>query len=222
MSTNSVNKGLGERIHDRIADSVGRPGFWLCFVVIIASYPFYRAFTQQLPEPLPALSQVADFELATEHGEPYGTKQLRYKMWIVASICTACSDQVVEMGERLFQVQHRSRGVGKAFRVVTITRDPERDTPKALEAWAKGLRYSPRMWTLLTGPKAHLDTIHDDIFNSPAVQKELPSTRPDLEMRYKVALIDTVGQVRGYFDIRTDEGLESLLGSMRMVINRGY
>ena len=67
-----------------------------------------------------------------------------------------------------------------------------------------------------------MDTIHDNIFNPPAVQQKLPGSRPELEMRFKVALIDTEGQIRGYFDIRDDEGLEALLGAMRMVINRGY
>ena len=222
MSNDVPKKSLGDRIQDRVADLVGRPGFWLCFLCIIATYPFYRAFTQVLPKPLPVLSQVADFELSDEYGQPYGTKQVKYKMWVAVSICTACPDQVVEMGKRLFQIQHRSRGVGKRFRLVSITRDPERDTPKTLEAWGKGLRYSPRMWTLLSGPKAHLETIHDNIFNPPAVQQKLPGSRPDLETRFKVALIDTEGQIRGYFDIRDDEGLEALLGAMRMVINRGY
>ena len=143
---------------------MGRPGFWITFVCVIASYPLIHSYTHQLPEPLPALSQVTDFELSNEYGEPYGSKQLKYKMWIVAPMCTACSDQVDVMGERLFRVQHRSRGVKKVFRIVTITRDPERDTPKALETWASKLRYSPRMWTLLTGPKAHVHNILDNIY----------------------------------------------------------
>lgn len=222
MSSEQAAQSFGERVHDRVADWVGRPGFWLCFVCIIASYPFYRAFTQQLPDAMPVLSRVADFELSDEFGNPYGTKQLKYKMWIAASVCTACPDQVVEMGERLFKIQHRSRGVAKRFRIVALTRDPERDTPKTLETWAKGIRYSPRMWTLLSGPQAHMDTIHKDIFQSAAVEQRLPLTRPDLETRFKVALIDTEGQVRGYFDIRDDEGLDALLLAMRMIINRGY
>ena len=222
MSTNASAKPLGTRIHDRVAHAVGRPGFWLCLFAILASYPFYRAFTQELPKPLPVLSQVADFELSDEYGQPYGNKQLKYKMWVAASICTACVDQVPEMGERLFKIQHRSRGVAKRFRLIAFTRDPERDTPKTLETWGKGLRYSPRMWTFLTGPKAHMDKIHDNIFVSPAVEQKLPGTRPELDVRHKVALIDTEGQVRGYFDIRTDEGLEELLKAMRMVINRGF
>jgi len=222
MSENTSRRSLGERTQDRVADLVGRPGFWLLFVFTIGSYPLVHAFTHELPQPLPALTEVADFELTNEYGYPFGTKQLKNKMWVVASICTACPDQVEEMGQRLFRIQHRSRGVGKRFRLVTITRDPERDTPRMLEAWGKGLRYSPRMWTLLTGPKAHLDVIADNIFRPPAVEGQLPGSMAQLEDRFKVALVDVAGQVRGYFDIRTDEGLESLLSAMRMVVNRGY
>ncbi|MDP6942984.1 MAG: SCO family protein [Myxococcota bacterium] len=222
MSNEATQATRGRRIHDRIATWVGRPVFWVLFVFTIATYPFIHALTHELPEALPALSEVADFELTDEYNQPFGTKQLKNKMWIVASICTACSDQVEEMGQRLFRVQHRSRGVGKRFRLVAISRDPERDSPRMLEAWAKGLRYSPRMWTLLTGPKTHVETVLANIFQPPAVQSRLPGTLPGLEDRYKVALVDVAGQIRGYFDIRTDEGLETLLTAMRMVINRGY
>ncbi len=123
MSEEQAPMSFGDRVQERVAGMVGRPGFWLVFVCVIASYPFYRAFTQQLPDALPVLTSVADFELSDEFGQPYGTKQLKYKMWIAASVCTACKDQVVELGERLYKVQHRSRGVAKRFRIVAITRD---------------------------------------------------------------------------------------------------
>ena len=222
MSDNSPKRPLGERVQARVADLVGRPSFWAIFTFTIATYPFIHAFTHELPEPLPALTEVSDFELTDEFGQPYGNAQLKDKMWVVTSICTACADQVQEMGQRLYKVQHRSRGVGKRFRLVTITRDPERDTPRMLQAWGKGLRYSPRMWTLLTGPKTHIETTLDNIFRPPAVNSELPGSLAGLEDRFKVALVDVAGQVRGYFDIRTDEGLEELLSAMRMVVNRGY
>jgi len=222
MTSGQGQRGLGQRIHDRIADWVGRPGFWVAFVFTIATYPIIHAFTHELPEPLPALSQTGDFELTDEHGEPFGSKQLKYKMWIVASVCTACPDQVEVLGQRLFRVQHRSRGVSKVFKIVAISRDPERDTSKALATWASGLRYSPRMWRLLTGPKAHVESILDDLFETAAVERGLPGTLPGLESRYKVALVDTSSQIRGYYDIRTDEGLEALLTSMRMIVNRGH
>ena len=222
MSGQQTEKPLGERIHDRVADWVMRPAFWVGFVLIIASYPFIHSLTHELPKPLPVLSHVVDFELTNEKGEPYGTKQLTDKMWIVASMCTACPDEVEEMGDRLFKVQHRSRGVGKRFRLLTITRDPERDTPEALQVWGSELRYSPRMWTMLTGPKAHVDTVLSNIFTIPAAGKGLPGALAGTEDRYKVALVDVAGQIRSYYDIRTDEGLEELLGGMRMVVNRGY
>ncbi len=58
MTDDTQQKTLGARVHDRIAHWVGRPGFWLLFVCIIASYPFIHAFTHELPEPLPVLSTV--------------------------------------------------------------------------------------------------------------------------------------------------------------------
>ena len=58
--------------------------------------------------------------------------------------------------------------------------------------------------------------------SSTSVLSKLPGTRPDLATHYRVALVDVAGQIRGYYDIRTEEGLDELLQSMRMVINRGY
>ena len=208
--------------HDVLADLVGKPLFWVIFVMVIASYPLIHSLTHPLPEPLPAIAQVAPFELKNLNDEPYGTDNLRDLMWVVNLVCTECADGDEDYGKALFKIQHRSRGVGKRFRAVSITRTPQTDNAEKLQAYASSLRYSPRMWSFLHGPKDDVEAIITNIFDNQAMRQKAPGTRSEIPLIYRTALVDVSGQIRGYYDVRFPEELERLLLDMRMVINRGY
>jgi cytochrome oxidase Cu insertion factor (SCO1/SenC/PrrC family) len=196
--------------------------FWVLFVMTIGSYPLIHSLTHPLPEPLPAIAVVDPFELKNLKGEPYGMKDLRDLMWVVNMVCTECTDGDAEYGKALFKIQHRSRGVGKRFRAVSITRKPETDDADKLQAYASSLRYSPRMWSFLHGPKDDVEAVITNIFDNQAVRQKVPGTKPEIPLMYRTALVDVNGQIRGYYDVRFPEELERLLLDMRMVINRGY
>lgn len=204
--------GLGSRIQDRAAWLVSRPWFWLASLGLVFSYPFLHSLTHPLPPPIPILHAAPSFELLDQKGEPFGSNHVRGRLWVAARVCTRCPDRDPELEKRLFQVQHRSRNVGKYFRLVAFTLDPANDTPAALQEHAKSLRASDRMWVWVSGPEAELRRALDALFVEPD-----GTAHP-----HEVALVDLAGNVRRYYDIRTEEGLETLLRDMGLVINRGF
>jgi cytochrome oxidase Cu insertion factor (SCO1/SenC/PrrC family) len=221
MNDDGHTQSFGQRFQARLELLVIRPIFWVGLVTVIGSYPVIHSLTHPLPEPIPILSKVEKFEFLDEKGKAYGFNNLWGQMWVASRICTSCTDVDPDFMKRLFKIQHHSRGVGKRFRLVSFSVDPA-DTPEKLLAHAKAYRYSPRMWSLLTGPQEEMKKTLDNIFEPAPVVHRAPDSGHELDDGSKVALIDVDMNIRRYYDVSSKEGFTLLLRDMGLIVNRGY
>jgi len=222
MSAHTHPSDPEPRNQSRIEKWVGNPLFWLFFVLIIASYPLIHAAIHPLPEPLPVLGTVTEFELSDEKNRTFNSEILDGLLWVATVTCATCESTDEALGEKLFDIQHRSRNTGKLFRLVSFSVNPAEDTPEALMAHAKSLRYSPRMWSFLTGDSAVVHKTLRAIFGFRSLTG-VKSTVPALESAHHLAaIVDGDMQVRGYYDLRDEDSFEAMLRDMGLVLNRGY
>src|SRR4029078_9708589 len=130
---------------------------WILFVVLFCVFHLGRALSRDLPTapalrlPLPA------FQLTNERGKPFGLEDLRGQVWVADFVFTSCPTVCPKLTKRMAEVQHRSRNMGDAVRLVTFTVDPENHTPERLEAYARTYHANPRKWTFLTGPLGEIE-----------------------------------------------------------------
>lgn len=117
------------------------------------------------PHQLPVQRRIArieihDFTLTDQNSNRFDFKDVSGKVVVVAFAYTTCPDICPLITASLRQVQ---LGLGKEerrhVRLVTVTTDPEIDSPKVLAAYAK--RYSAEFdtWSFLTGDSAALKKI---------------------------------------------------------------
>jgi protein SCO1 len=109
----------------------------------------------------PAEKYFTDTELINQDGKTvrFYTDVLQGKVIVINSFFSTCQGACLPMN-RNFQKVAELLGdhVGKDLFLVSITVDPEMDTPGALKAYAKRLN-APAGWMFLTGTRQNVDLV---------------------------------------------------------------
>ncbi len=213
---------LGAGVQARAFAWTARPLFWVVAIAIFFSWPIVRTLQIRLPPPLPVLSQLPAFTLTDQENQPFGSEQLKGRVWIADFIFTRCPTICPVLTGRMGELQHRTRNLGDAFRLVSFTVDPEFDTPSVLAAYAKSHRVSPRRWSFVTGaPEDVKRAVVDGLKTS--MGKEAPDG--DLASIFHgthLVLVDQKLRIRGYYDTDQPGTLDTVLRDAGMLVNRGY
>jgi protein SCO1/2 len=103
---------------------------------------------------------VADFALTNQAARPFKFSSLRGKVALVAFAYTTCPDLCPLVTAAMRQVQDGLKPEERsATYFLTITTDPEIDTPVVLAAYAKRHGVNLTNWSFLTGEQAALERV---------------------------------------------------------------
>ena len=153
-------------------------------------------------QPLPKIAQVSKFLLKDHEGEVFSSSELTGKIWIANFIFSRCAGPCPLMTERLAEIQ-KEFSSDKSFRYVTISMDPQFDTPEVLKEFGKKHGAAFETWDFLTGEQTKIIDIARNIFKVPADKDpEMHTTR--------FVLVDDEGSIRGYYDSLDDASFDRL------------
>ena len=108
--------------------------------------------------------RVPDFTLVDQRGGPVSFSSLRGKVVAVSFIYTRCAlpQFCVRMTNHFGVLQKRFRSrLGRELVLLTISFDPERDTPEVMAAYASQWKPDPQGWRFLTGPVVDVRRVCD-------------------------------------------------------------
>ena len=111
---------------------VGKKPFWLILASFLFFFPLVRSFKRSLPPPLPQLYKLPEYNLINSFGKPYGSGDLKGRVYIANFMFTSCPTVCPKQMEKLRKIQKRLRGMGKKVAIMTFSVHPEIDTPKVL------------------------------------------------------------------------------------------
>jgi protein SCO1 len=186
--------------------------------VVVTVVLLGRTMVRDLPAP-PAMNlPLPSFELQNEHGEPFGSEQLRGKVWIANFIFTSCPTVCPRLTQRMAELQHRGRNLGEAFHLVSFTVDPENDTPDKLAAFSRLYRPNPRRWSFLTGPLGEVETTVVKGFKIAMGKEEAAPGIFSVFHGERFVLVDRHGSIRGYYEA-TDESMDELMRDVGVLVN---
>jgi protein SCO1/2 len=103
--------------------------------------------------PLPEIGPAPAFALMSQDGKPVTLIGLRGKVVAVSFLYTACPDICPLLTQKLVEVQDAlGEDFGKKIAFVSITVDPEHDTPEVLRDYAAAWEAKTAGWSFLSGP----------------------------------------------------------------------
>jgi len=112
----------------------------------------HEAKHAQPEERLPTIGAAPDFALTSQDGAEVTLASLRGKVVAVAFIYTWCPDVCPMLTDKMARVQDElGPDFGTKVAFVSITVDPERDTPEALKEYAEAFDANFAGWSFLTG-----------------------------------------------------------------------
>ena len=127
--------------------------FLVIALLITGAASIFRHAERKSSDQLPVLASVPDFHFTTQDGKTLSRADLLGKVWVVDFIFTRCAGPCPMMSSRMAEV---SRELKKAdnVRLVSVSIDPEHDTPEVLSRYASQLQADLKHWIFLTGPKS--------------------------------------------------------------------
>jgi protein SCO1/2 len=104
---------------------------------------------------LPVIGPALPFTLTSQDGKPLALADLRGKVVAVTFIYTGCPDICPLLTQKMVDVQDELGAVfGAKIAFVSISLDPERDTPEVLKDYAQFWGARLDGWSFLTGSSA--------------------------------------------------------------------
>jgi protein SCO1 len=105
--------------------------------------------------------------------------------------------------------------------LVSITVDPERDTPKVLSKYADRFGANPARWFFLTGEEDSIHKLAQEGFRLAAV--EIPhANRPETGATHthspRFVLVDRSAQIRGYYTSTDPDALKRLRDDLKSLL----
>lgn len=176
---------------------------WLA-IVALAALPAAAhderapAAPELAPAPKMALiRQAPEFTLLDPHGTPLQLAQLRGRVVLLAFVYTTCTGACPLLSASMARLQARLIDAGLAHRValLSVTVDPERDTPEALARYARKFNARPG-WHFLRDGRERMQAVL-------AAYDEWTRSLPDGEIDHpaRLHLIDGEGRVREIYSL---------------------
>lgn len=138
---------------------LGWAGAFLGFVLAVAmGYSMWQASLRRDVEQLPVIRAVPEFSLTDQNGQTVTNADLRGKIWIADFIFTRCKGPCPLMTARMLEMQ-KALTKTPEVKLVSVTVDPEFDTPEVLKAYAEANHADPERWKFLTGDKAVIEKL---------------------------------------------------------------
>ena len=130
-----------------------------CRALTILAMLLLPAYAARGGGQLPVIGPAPPFALTSQDGKPVALADLRGKVVALTFIYTGCPDICPLLTQKMVDVQDAlGAEFGAKVAFVSITLDPEHDTPEVLKDYAQFWGARPEGWSFLTGsPKAVRD-----------------------------------------------------------------
>ena len=155
---------------------------------------------------LPVIGPVADFALTNQDGKITTLADFTNHVWVADIIFTRCAGPCPRMTGQMENLQNLLPA-GDNAKLVTLTTDPENDSPAVLKRYGEHFNADFNRWTFLTGTKQEIAALASGSLKLSAVPVKLEDQKSiaDLFIHTTVfVVVDKHAQLRGFFETGGD------------------
>jgi len=173
----------------------------LFLTILAVAGAFIYKRIQPATAALPIISPVGEFTLTNQFGKTVTAADFRGSPWLANIIFTKCAGPCPSMTKAMKTLQD---GTDPRLRLVTLTTDPDNDSPEVLKRYGEKYGADFRRWSFLTGTKQQLGRLAVGGLKLTALEKP-PGEREsavDLFIHSTMfVLIDKRGNLRAAFEL---------------------
>ena len=138
-------------------------------------------------------------------GKPFTENELRGRVSLVSFFFSSCEGPCPTLNAEIAKLQRENK-TSPTLQFVSISIDPERDTPEVLKSYGAKLGADSSTWHFLRGDA---DTV--SLLAKNGFMLGVGGSKPeDMYHSTKIALVDPELRIRGYFDSADQEALQKL------------
>lgn len=165
------------------------------------------------------LGTVGDFSLTERGGRSVARSDLSGRVWVASFVFTRCTTSCPQISHAMSRLQTAVADL-KEVSLVSITVDPEHDTPEVLQGYAARCGADANRWLFLTGPREEIYRLIGEDFKLYAKPNEGEERKPGYEVAHqnKVAVVDGQGRIRGYYEGTDPEDMPKLVRQVRLIV----
>ena len=171
--------------------------------------------------PLPVLRTISSMDLVDQEGEPVNLQTFRGQPWFANIIFTRCPGPCARMTQKMRQLQEALPAEASEVQLVSLTTDPDFDTPEVLSQYARKFQADIRSWKFLTGTKEEVVRVSTQewllvMLEKGEAERESPN---DIFLHSTLTvLMDGLGRIRGTYEILEEGQLEEALADLQRLL----
>lgn len=184
-------------------------GLLLVMLTLLLAYLLTGLKARVVIKPLPVIGAVNDFTLTNQSGATVTLAALRGHVWVGDIIFTRCPGPCLKMTRQLKELQTALPANSQA-RLVTLTTDPDFDTPPVLAKYAGRFGTDTNRWMFLTGSKKEIAALGSGSLKLSAVEVTPGERKSDNDLFIHSTIfvvVDKQARLRGVFDT-SGEGVD--------------
>ena len=162
------------------------------------------------------------FTLTDQTNQPFGLKELRGKVWIADFIFTRCPGICPAMTAKMSKIHDQllNNPTFSDVILVSISVDPNYDTPQRLAEYAEGHKADPRRWRFLTGQRQVIWDLCRNGFKQPVEENADNAAIPIYHGPYFI-LVDRSATIRRFYDSSSPEAIAALGRDLERLAHEG-
>ncbi|WP_144604141.1 SCO family protein [Algoriphagus algorifonticola] len=159
---------------------------------------------------------IPEFTFVNQDGENVGRKDMEGKITIVDFFFTSCPSICPVMSKEMERVNDMFREEPRV-QIMSISIDPEYDTPEILQEYAQKHNATSDKWQFLSGPVDETYQLARCGFILPALDGM--GVPDDFVHSDKFVLVDELGRIRGYYSGTNREDVDLLMLETKVLLH---